>query len=305
MKLFNDFNSGISYKIPEFLYPNNSVQFYNGPIPNFNKSIIDIEFYNRYKNSISNTSVYDSKGFINKINKKIEEKGYDEVYIRNKRIYAKVNHQEFILYDLVDIEQFLQLDEGYEKYCLGKAFSIFPNDNGVFQQELENLIEFNEDTKYEDDDEYEESEEQFRCINASISVQKIESFLTQKRVPKKEFKNKYTRPLINTLFKHAKKTKDIIRILEENESYNHRVKYSTDDIYNFYSWFQIFEKTDGYMFFELNGKLEIKNKNLLDFSSFSDNLNERINTLCILWGEYQTLLNNKNEKQRSNPIATK
>lgn len=134
-------NAGISEKIPVFLYPNN-IEYFEGIIPPFYTEILNNNLCNTFKQFRKN----DTQKFKNYIKElfghlKIEEVKYSE---DNEAILVFTN-ECFSFFDLVYIDEFLDMEDCYEKAIIGEALNSFPNNNEQeFYYYLDHLSEEDE-----------------------------------------------------------------------------------------------------------------------------------------------------------------
>lgn len=295
MSIFNDFDEGITRAIPSFLFPEKEVNYYNGNIPEFKESLLDKNFKSRYSKFITNKlSIKENLDAIEElVIEKFQENDITSISESKGKIYIKIN-EGFYLYDMVWIDDFISLEDSYEKACIAEAMASIPHENDQILDYLKSMSEdgdLNEtDDIYDVDDELEIFEE-------------IDNFLSLKKrfFEKENFKNIYTKEILQHCYKNKKfLDKCFFKLQQEESSINigskYIIKYKNtsfeprEDYHNIENFLHshgllVREEIDFRL--TLDSNLEIEEKDLIGYGDKVFNFNETLNKLLIKWTDYQ------------------
>ena len=291
MSVFSEFNEGISYKIPSFLFPTNQINYYNGPIPDFKKAILNKKLEKKYFELIKHLDDPHKKlkHLNNKVRNKFKEKDIHNISIDNGNIRIKFN-EGFYLYDIIWIDDFIRMEDSYEKACLANAFTCIHNENDqildYYKSMYDDVINNQNDVEEYEYDSYTNELTLFKKIDVFLS-------LKPKDFRKQKFKNRISKYIIQHIFYHRKFLSECYSMLQKEDSaYNIGVKYIADfddleiDYDNIettlqYNGFLEREETDFY--FTLDNNLNIKEKELIDYGDKVHYFNFKLNKLLRLW----------------------
>lgn len=222
--IFNKSNVGVELKTPTFLYPkSNHINYFEGKIPDFNKSIIQKIFYEKYNFNFKRNE-------IDKISELLKYKIKDfEINIGYDQLYLTKEEFSFEIYEIIDLSDFILMEDGYEKACIANAFKHFPND---FHYEKEALTDFIEMLKSEENDDCED--EYYDKVLKSMN--ELDVFLSIKKsdYERKKFLNPYTSELIQCLFYYGPKLRIFINEFENFGVHGHSPKYTHSYLDNWY-----------------------------------------------------------------------
>jgi len=134
-------NAGISEKIPAFLYPNN-IEYFEGIIPPFHTEILNHNLCNAFRQFRRS----DTQKFQNYIKELLPNVTIEEIkYSDDNEAILVYTDECFQFYDLIYIEEFLNMEDCYEKAIIAEALNSFPNSNEQeFYFYLDHVSEYDE-----------------------------------------------------------------------------------------------------------------------------------------------------------------
>lgn len=186
MKGFNNQDRGVSKKTPLIFYPKNNIEYFNGDIPKFNKTLISKDIYDDF---LIHTSF--KRNSVNRLRKKLIKKLSSEIiYVEHdqeKERLELTTNDSFSFWDSICIDDLFYLKDGLEKELIINAFKQFPNSNEYHINSFKDLADLEEE--YEDYNHF---------AHAYLEMESIEKLFEYKnKSSNKNILNKYTYKLVN------------------------------------------------------------------------------------------------------------
>lgn len=193
------FDRGTSQKVPLFLYPNNNIEYYDGPIPKFHKTIISQDVINVIQSHFDKElTIYDGSEIIDYLfQDKTDELELSEIVVEDERILIFYN-DSFDFFEIIFINELIAMEDCYDKELIGNAFSQMSDLSEKHYEMLEDI-------------EYSSEEDELKDIE-KMEFRKIMETLNYKHQGDKTIINPYTLELVKTI-------KEITPILHEFNIY--------------------------------------------------------------------------------------
>ena len=234
--LSRNYDRGTSQKVPLFLYPKNNIEYYEGPIPEFNKELLSKDFYEA---ALINFPLYFNTKLKGRFDlETVEDTIFDNyshlqissIEFQDEKISIDID-DDFEFWDVIEISVFIEMKDGYEKGLIANCFNNFPNRNSYHLDYLRTVFE---ETEYEEEEEIE-----------LVQFNLIELFLNYKyKGNDTQIKNKYTLELIQVMNEIKPVLKEVQEFFDSFTSSDFTPFYFTEqltDIYR-YSSEMLFEK---------------------------------------------------------------
>jgi hypothetical protein len=273
------FDRGTSQKVPLFLYPNNNIEYYDGPIPQFHKTIISQDVINVIQSHFDKElTIYDGQEIIDYLFKdKTDGLELSEIVVEDERILIFYN-DSFNFFDIIFIDELIKMEDCYDKELIGTALSIMSNLSKKHYEMIEDIEDLSEEDKLENIE--------------TVEFRKIMKTLEYKHQGDKTILNPYTLELVKTI-------KEITPILHEFNVYMDLYTdnsspflpiYITSEVYDVFIYgygSYIHEKEYFSLPVEFNNSGEKYSYMFNQLESLSEDIQNKFNNIYNKWQTYQ------------------